>query len=65
MILQWLNSNDNLLVFITNGVGQTLDLTTVKECHHALSSDNPAGTDIQGFLWKHSRIAASLYPINV
>ena len=48
IVLQWLNANDTLPVFLGNRVGKTLESTTIDEKHHALSGDNPADSSRQG-----------------
>ena len=43
-VLQWLNSNEKLPVFVANRVGEILESTTIDEWHDVLSGDNPADT---------------------
>ena len=47
-ILQWLNSTENLPVFVANRIGELLESTTIDEWHHVLSGDNPADTGTRG-----------------
>ena len=48
IVLQWLNANDTLPVFLGNRVGKILQSTTIEERHHALSGDNPADNSTWG-----------------
>ena len=59
-VLQWLNSTENLPVFVANRVGEILESTTIDEWHHVLRGHNPADTGARGFLRNTSRIAAGL-----
>ena len=59
-VLQWLNSNDKLRVFIANRVGEILESVTIDEWRHVLSGDNPADTDTRGISSEALRIAAGL-----
>ena len=43
-VLQWLNSTENLPLFVDNRVGEILESTTIDEWHHVLIGDNQAGT---------------------
>ena len=47
-VLQWLNANHKLPVFIGSRVGKILQFTTIDERHHALSGDNPADNSTWG-----------------
>ena len=47
-VLQWLNSQDNLPVFVANRVVKIHESTTFDEWHRVLSGDNPADTGTRG-----------------
>ena len=47
-ILQWLNSNSKLPVFVANRVSEILESTTIDERLDVPSGDNPADTGTQG-----------------
>ena len=47
-VLQWLNSTEQLPVFIANRDGELLESTTVDEWQHVLCGDNPADTGTRG-----------------
>ena len=47
-VLQWLNSNDKLPVFVANRVDEILELTTNDEWHHGLSGNFLADTGTRG-----------------
>ena len=60
MVLQWLNSNDKLPVFVANLIGEILDSTAIDEWNLVLRADNPNYIVHDRFLRKPSRIAAEL-----
>ena len=47
-VLQWLNSTEELPVFVANRVGEMLEPTTIDEWQHVLIGDNPAATGTRG-----------------
>ena len=47
-ILQWLHFIDKKPVFVANRVAETLEFTTVDECNHVSTADNPADAGTRG-----------------
>ena len=47
-VLQWLNSTEQLPVFVANGVGEILESTSIDEWHHVLSGSNSADIVTRG-----------------
>ena len=47
-VLQWLRSFDKQPIFVTNGVSEILESTTVDQWFHVPSADNPADAGTRG-----------------